>query len=154
MLIAATAKEIAFYSLSGFLILVGLGLAYALVRLGGTLKRLTSLIVGVEQEVVPVIAKAGGSIDRVNGQLDKLDVVTGSAVDAVASVDSAVRAVTLAAKMPVQKAAAWTAGLKHGVASYRRERSFEAAKVAARAAAEERGREFSEELRSEPSSEE
>jgi len=31
---------------------------------------------------------------------------------------------------------------------------FEAAKVAARAAAEERGREFSEELRSEPSSEE
>lgn len=43
-----------------------------------------------------MIGKVGGSVDRVNGQLDKVDRITDSAVDAASSVDTAVRAVSLA----------------------------------------------------------
>src|SRR5919107_1476397 len=83
-------------ALAFFLVAVGLGLGYAFFRLGETLKRLSSLIRGTERELLPVITKVGGSVDRVNGQLDKLDVVTDSAVDAVDSVDTAVRAASFA----------------------------------------------------------
>ena len=31
--------------------------------------------------MLPVIGKVGGSVDRVNGQLDKVDGITGAAVD-------------------------------------------------------------------------
>ena len=44
--------------------------------------------------MLPVIDKAGGTVDRVNAQLDKLDRMTDSAVDAAESVDTAVRAVS------------------------------------------------------------
>jgi hypothetical protein len=43
-----------------------------------------------------VIGKVGGSVDRVNGQLDKMDRITDSAVDAAASVGTAIRTVTAA----------------------------------------------------------
>ena len=97
--------------------LVGLALGYALLRLAGVLGRVSSLVGGVEQELVPVLNKAGGSIDRVNDQLDKLDVVTDSAVDAVESIDTVLRVVAGVVKLPAQKVAAWTAGLVHGLAA-------------------------------------
>ena len=56
-----------------------------------TFDRLSSFIRGTEREVLPVINKVGGSVDRVNAQLDKLDPATDSAVDAVEAVDEAVR---------------------------------------------------------------
>ena len=59
------------------------------------LRRSSSFIRGTERELLPVIHKVGDSVDRVNGQLDKLDVATDSAVDAVDAVDQAVRTVSL-----------------------------------------------------------
>ena len=58
----------------------GIGLAYMLLRLGGTFARLSSLIKGTERDLLPVFVKAGETVDRVNDQLDKVDVVTDSAV--------------------------------------------------------------------------
>ena len=55
---------------------------------------------------MPVINKTGGTVDRVNHQLDKLDAATDSAVDAVEAVDEAVRAVSFAVKRPVKKSSA------------------------------------------------
>src|SRR5437016_10592992 len=65
-----------------------LSLAYVFVRLAGTVTRVSSLIRGAEESVLPVIGKVGGSVDRVNGQLDKVDRITDSAVDAAESVDT------------------------------------------------------------------
>ena len=90
-------------ALAVFLLAVGLSFAYLLIRLGGTVARLSAFIQGAEREVLPVINKVGGSVDRVNGQLDKVDKITDSAVDAADSVDTAVRAVSLAVTRPVQK---------------------------------------------------
>jgi hypothetical protein len=149
MLLSSTAGSVAYAALAFFLIAIGLTLGYAFLRLAGVLGRVSSLVKGVEQELVPVINKAGGSIDRVNDQLDKLDVVTDSAVDAVGSIDTVLRAVAGAVKLPAKKLAALTAGLTHGLATFKVERDFSAAMAAARFAAEERENRFAEEFHSE-----
>jgi len=149
LLLSSTTGSVAYAALAFFLIAIGLTLGYALLRLAGVLGRVSSLVKGVEQELVPVLNKAGGSIDRVNDQLDKLDVVTDSAVDAVGSIDTVLRAIAGAVKLPAKKLAALTAGLAHGLATFKVERDFSAAMAAARFAAEERENRFAEEFRSE-----
>ena len=102
--LASTAGDVARYALALFLLLSGLGLAYMLFQLGGTFSRLSSFIRGTERELLPVINKTGGTVDRVNLQLDKMDRVTDSAVDMADSADTAVRAVSKAITTPVRSA--------------------------------------------------
>src|SRR6266567_2173030 len=65
--------DLADLALAIFLVAVGLGVGWAFLRLAVTFDRLSSLISGAEREVLPVVNKVGGSVDRVNTQLDKLD---------------------------------------------------------------------------------
>jgi uncharacterized protein YoxC len=145
--LAFSFSDLAYLALSIFLIAVGLALAYAFVRLAGTLGRLSAFIKGTQEEVLPVINKVGGSVDRVNSQLDKVDVMTDSAVDAVDSLDTAVRAVSLAITRPVQKVSGLAAGVTYGAAELRAHRDWRAAVEAGKAAAARRERELAEELR-------
>jgi uncharacterized protein YoxC len=139
--------DLAYLALSVFLLAVGLGLGYAFLRLGGTLGRLSAFIKGTQEELLPVIHKVGGTVDRVNGQLEKVDRVTDSAVDAADSVDTAVRAVSFAIARPVQKLSGLAAGLAFGVSDLRAHRSWRAAVAAGREAAARRERELEQELR-------
>ena len=111
--------DLAYLALAVFLVVVGVSLGYAFLRLGETFGRLSAFIRGTERELLPVITKVGGTVDRVNGQLDKVDQMTDSAVDAVESVDTAVRAVSLAVTKPVQKVAGFAAGVSHGTAAFK-----------------------------------
>jgi len=124
VIVAFSYGDLADLALAFFLIAVGLGLAWTFFRLAVTFDRISSLIRGTERELVPVITKVGGSVDRVNGQLDKLDQVTDSAVDAVDAVDQAVRTVSFAVKRPIQKLTGFTAGVSHGWASFKTRRSW------------------------------
>lgn len=146
-LLAASAGDIANYALAVFLLAVGLGLAYAFVRLGGTFARLSSFIKGTERELLPVIYKVGESVDKVNGQLDKVDQVTDSAVDMADSADTAVRAVSMAITRPVQKISGLAAGLSHGAATLKARKDFGEAVRSAKEAAARRERDLEEELR-------
>jgi len=141
-----TALDALWIALSVFLVLVGLGLGFVLFRLGATIRRLTSFIQGLETEVLPLVNKAGGTVDRVNAQLDKLDRVTESAVDAADSVDTAVRAVSHAIARPVQKISGLAEGVAHGLASLRTRKSVRSAYDSGRAAAARREQEIAEEL--------
>ena len=116
-------------------------------RASSSTYRLSSLIRGTEREVLPVINKVGGSVDRVNAQLDKLDTATDSAVDAVGAVDEAVRSVSFAVKRPVQKLAGFSAGVSHGWASLRARRGFSASMAEAKDASARRERDLEEELK-------
>ena len=140
-------SDLAYLALAVFLLAVGLALAYALVRLGGTLARLSAFIRGAQDEVLPVIGKVGGTVDRVNAQLDKVDLVTDSAVDAADSLDTAVRAVSVAVSRPVQKLSGLAAGLSYGFSELRVSRDWRAAVEAGREAAARRERELVDELR-------
>ncbi len=140
--------DLAHLALAVFLSRWASALGWAFLRLAVTFDRLSSFIKGTEREVLPVINKVGGSVDRVNAQLDKVDTRDDSAVDAVAAVDEAVRTVSFAVKRPVQK----LAGL-HGrrlarlvVAQDAREAGASAVDEA-KAAAARRERDLEEELK-------
>jgi uncharacterized protein YoxC len=147
MPVLVTFGDVAYAALSFFLVATGIGLLYVFLRLGGTLARLSSFIRGTEHEVLPVINKVGGTVDRVNAQFDKVDAVTDSAVDAADSVDTAVRAVSHAIAAPVQKLSGLAAGLTYGASELRSSRDWRAAVQAGREAAARRERELAEELR-------
>jgi uncharacterized protein YoxC len=147
MLAAFTWGDLWRLALAVFLFAVGLASAYLLVRLGGTVARLSALIKGTEQKLLPVIDKVGGSVDRVNGQLDKVDRITDSAVDAADSVDTAVRAVGMAVTRPVQKVSGLAAGLSYGAADFKSRRDWRHAVRAGKEAAARREQELADELR-------
>lgn len=147
MLVAFSPSDAAYVALAVFLLAAGLGLGYVFLRLGGTFGRLSAFIRGTERELLPVISKVGGSVDRVNAQLDKLDQATDSAVDAVGAVDEAVRAVSFAVKTPVQKLAGIASGLSHGFATFRTKRSWNDAVGSAKEASRRRQTDLEEELR-------
>jgi hypothetical protein len=136
-------------ALAVFLIVVGLALAYAFLRLGDVIGRVSGFIRRTEHEVLPVIRKVGGTVDRVNDQLDKVDQVTTSAVDAVAAVDRAVRAVSSAVTMPVQKLSGLVTGVSYGASSLKTHRSWGTAVQAGKEAAARREQDLSEELKGE-----
>ena len=145
-MIAASASDWADYALAVFLILTGLGLAYALLKLAVAFQRTASFISSSEREVMPVINKTGGTIDRVNRELDKIDPATDSAVDAVVAVDEAVRAVSFAIKRPIQKLVGVSAGARHGWATMRARRDVKAAVASGKDAAARREADFDDDL--------
>ena len=111
--------DVAYAALAFFLVLAGLAVAYGAFRFGRTLGRASSLIEGTETELLPVITKLGGTLDRVNTQLDKVDVMTDSAVDAVTTVDTGVRTITGAIARPVQVIVGFFSGARHAASSAR-----------------------------------
>jgi hypothetical protein len=91
--------------------------------------------------------KAGGTVDRVNYELDKLDTVTDSAVSMADSADTAVRAISTAIAAPVEKVSGLAAGLTHGFSKFRKTKDFREAKTAAQEAARQREADLHEDLR-------
>ena len=147
MIVAFSFGDLAYLALAVFLVAVGLGLSWAFLRLAVTFDRLSSLIRGTEREALPVINKVGGTVDRVNRELDKVDIAVDSAVDAVVAADEAVRAASFAVKRPVQKAVGLSAGLTHGWASIKSRRSWHDTVAEAKDAAQRRERDLDEELK-------
>ena len=144
-----TAIDGLWVALSILCILTALTLAFLLVRLALVVGRLGGFIGGLERELLPVITKVGGTIDRANVQLDQVDQVTDSAVDAADAVDTTIRAVTMAITRPVQKISGLAAGLTHGIASFRVGHDPRGAYEAGRGAAWRREQEIADELRRE-----
>jgi hypothetical protein len=115
---AVTTSEALDVVLIVFLIVVGLAVAYAFWRLGVLFSQLCTTVAHTEAEVLPVVNKSGGTLDRVNRELDKVDVMTDSAVEAVTAVDRAVRAVSAIVTAPIQALAGLAAALRHGMSSF------------------------------------
>ena len=145
-MLAFSAGDVASIALAVFLVLVGLGIAFVCIKLGGTLQRLSAFIRGAQDEVLPVVSKVGTTVDHVNAQMEKVDRMTDSAVDAADSVDTAVRAVSMAVTRPVEIVSGVAAGLAHGVADFKINRSWRSAVGSAKAAAAAREEELAEEL--------
>ena len=146
-LLASTASTAAYWALALFLVAVGIGVLYAMLRLGQLFDRVSSLVSGAERDALPVAVKAGLTVDRINWQLDKADAVTDSAVDMASSADTAVRAVSYAIAAPVEKVSGLAAGISHGFSSLRKTKSPSAAFSTAKEAAARRQRDLREDMR-------
>jgi uncharacterized protein YoxC len=146
-MLAFGAGDVAYIALSVFLVLVAVGFAWLAWKLGETFGRLSAFIRGAQEEVLPVVSKVGTTVDHVNAQMEKVDQMTDSVVDAVQTADAAVRTLSAAATAPVRKLSGLAAGTSHGFAELKVHRSWSRAKAAARAASAERESELDEELR-------
>jgi hypothetical protein len=144
--VATSAGDFAYYGLAVFLVLVGLGSFWALWKLGNVFGRLSSFLSGTERDLLPVLVKAGGTVDRVNKQLDKADTITDSAVSMAESVDTAVRAVSFAITKPVEKVSGAAAGVSHAFSSFKKNHDFRAAVDDAKEAAARRAQDLHEDL--------
>jgi uncharacterized protein YoxC len=146
MPLAFTWGNLADLAVAIFLFAVGLTLAYLFLRLAETFVRVSTFVRRTERELLPVLSKVGGTVDRVNSQLDKVDRITDSAVDAVEAVDSGVRTVSATVRKPVQKLAGFAAGVSYGASSLRTNRSWRGAVQAGKDAAVRREQDLEEEL--------
>jgi hypothetical protein len=146
-LLAVTGGDVAYWGLAIFLVAIGLGSLYMLVKLGELFGRVSSFIKGTERDLLPVIVKTGGTVDRINYQLDKADSVTDSAVSMADSADTAVRAVSYAIAKPVEKASGFAAGIAHGISSLKKNRNVGDAVNDAKEAARQREADLAEDLR-------
>ena len=146
-ILASTASDATYWGLAIFLIAIGLASAFMLFRLGQSFERLSSFIRGTERDLLPVIVKAGFTVDRVNYQLDKADTVTDSAVSMADSADTAVRAISTVITTPVEKVSGLAAGVTQGFSQFRKSRSFGDATAAGRDAARQREADLREDLR-------
>ena len=124
LVVATSAGDIAYYGLAVFLVLVGVGSFWMLWKLGNVFGRLSSFISGTERDLLPVVVKTGGTVDRINKQLDKADTITDSAVSMAESADTAVRAISFAIAKPVEKVSGAAAGVSHAFSSFRKNRDF------------------------------
>jgi hypothetical protein len=146
MLLAVTTGQALDVVLAVFLVVVGLAIGYAFWKLGVLLSQLRRTVRNTEREVLPVIGKTGGTIDRVNSQLDKLDVMTDSAVEALSAIDRAVRAVSALITAPVQALAGLATAIRHGVSSFVTHHDMDEAVQTAKDAAQRRMSDLAEEL--------
>jgi Flp pilus assembly protein TadG len=147
MTVAFSAGDAAYWGLAIFLVLLGLGSLWALVKLGQLFDRISTFIRGTERDLLPVVVKTGGTVDRGNCQLDRLDTVTDSAVSMADSADTAVRAVSTAIATPVEKVSGLAAGIAHGFSSLKKTRSMSEAMDAAKDASRRRQHDLAEDLR-------
>jgi predicted PurR-regulated permease PerM len=146
MTLAITTSQALDVVLAIFLVVVGLAFGYAFWRLGVLFSQLRTTVQHTEEEVLPVINKTGGTLDRVNTELDKLDVMTDSAVEAVTAIDRAVRAVSAVVTAPIEALAGLATALRHGVSSLLAHRDVDEAVRAAKDAGTRRMADIADEL--------
>jgi hypothetical protein len=146
MALAVTTSEALDVVLIIFLIVVGLAVAYAFWRLGVLFSQLRTTVQHTEEEVLPVINKTGGTLDRVNTELDKLDIMTDSAVEAVTAMDRAIRAVSAVVTAPIEALAGLAAAFRHGVSSLIAHRDVDEAVRTAKEAGTRRMTDLADEL--------
>ncbi len=110
-------------ALSFFLIIVGVGIAYVCFRLGGVLSRMSTTVVRVTDEVVPILTRAQTTVDGINLELQRVDEIMVSAVNATKGAEKTVTSISNAVTAPVKKASGWAAAAKEAMATFRARRA-------------------------------
>ncbi|MDI9598063.1 MAG: DUF948 domain-containing protein, partial [Acidobacteriota bacterium] len=64
------------YAAAFFFVLVAIAAAYALFKAGATLGRVDSVLDDVDKQAVPLMQKAGTTLDGVNANLGNVDQIT------------------------------------------------------------------------------
>ncbi len=110
-------------ALSFFLVIVGVGIAYVCFRLGGVLSRMSTTVVRVTDEVVPILTRAQTTVDGINLELQRVDEIMVSAVNATKGAEKTVTSISNVVTAPVRKASGWAAAAKEAMATFRARRA-------------------------------
>ncbi len=101
-----------------FFILFGVGLFYMLWRLGGVFTRATNILSDVNTEVIPLLNRVETTLDRVNGELDQVENITGSVAQIIKVAETTTTAVHSAVAKPIKKMAGISSAVTEGIASF------------------------------------
>jgi uncharacterized protein YoxC len=108
------------YAAAFFFVLVAIAAAYALFKAGKTLERVDKVLTDVDTEAVPLMQKAGTTLDGVNANLGNVDQITKDVADITDKIDTMANVVEGAVSTPARKAAAFGAGVQGAVSSFMR----------------------------------
>jgi uncharacterized protein YoxC len=108
------------YAAAFFFVVVAIAAAYALFKAGGTLGRVDTVLDDVDKQAVPLMQKAGTTLDGVNANLGNVDQITKDVADITDKIDAMANAVEGAVSTPARKAASFTAGVQGAVSSFMR----------------------------------
>ncbi len=108
------------YAAAFFFVVVAIAAAYALFKAGGTLQRVDGVLADVDREAVPLLQKAGTTLDGVNANLGNVDQITKDVADITDKIDGLATAVEDAVSTPARKAASFSAGVQGAVSSFMR----------------------------------
>jgi len=108
------------YAAAFFCVAVAIASVYALVKLGKMINRVDTVLEDVDREAVPLMQKAGTSLDGVNANLGNVDQITKDVADITDKIDSMANAVEGAVSTPARKAASFSAGVQGAVSSFMR----------------------------------
>ncbi|MCE5253459.1 MAG: hypothetical protein LLG45_04505 [Actinomycetia bacterium] len=101
-----------------FFVLFGVGIAYALFRLGAVFKRLSGILADANTQVLPLLTRIETTLDNVNAELGKVDDITGSVAGIVKTAEQTTTAVQGAVAKPLKWVAGVAAGVSEGVRSF------------------------------------
>ncbi|MEQ9093974.1 MAG: hypothetical protein RLN63_07685, partial [Miltoncostaeaceae bacterium] len=90
-------------ALSIFLVVTGLGLGYLFLRIAGVFSRVGSSVTRVTDEIVPILSRAQTTVDGVNLELQRVDEMMQTAVNATKGAEKTVQTVSSAVTAPVRK---------------------------------------------------
>src|SRR5512137_1948579 len=108
------------YAAAFFFVVVAVAAAYALVKAGGTLGRVDTVLDDVDKQAVPLMQNAGTTLDGVNANLGNVDQITKDVADITDKFDAMATAVEGAVSTPARKAASFSAGVQGAVSSFMR----------------------------------
>jgi uncharacterized protein YoxC len=118
--VAVTSSDVLRYAAAFFFVLVAIGIAYACFKVAKTLDRVDVVMADVDREAVPLMQKAGVTLDNVNANLSNVDDITKDVADITDKIDSMATAIEGAVTKPARKAAAFSAGVQTAVSSFMR----------------------------------
>lgn len=111
-----------------FFVVVAIFLAYMLFKAGKALERLDKVLADVDENGIPLMRKAGTTLDGVNANLGNVDEITKDVAGITDKIDRMTGSVETAVKTPARKAAAFSAGVQSAVSNFmKRDKTGDAA---------------------------
>jgi hypothetical protein len=114
----STSSLVLRYAAAFFFVLVAIAAAYALFKTGKVMDRVDVVLADVDEQAVPLLQKAGTTLDEVNGSLGNVDQITRDVANTTDRLDKMANAVEGAVSTPARKAAAFSAGVQSAVSSF------------------------------------
>ncbi len=106
------------YTAAFFFVVVAIALAYALIKAAKALDRVDKVLADVDEQGIPLMQKAGSTLDGVNANLGNVDEITKDVAGITDKLDTMATAVEGAVTTPARKAAAFSAGVQSAVSSF------------------------------------
>ena len=110
-----------------FFVVVAIFMAYMLFKAAKALERVDKLLANVDENGIPLMQKAGTTLDGVNANLGNVDEITKDVAGITDKLDRMTGSVETAVTTPARKAAAFSAGVQSAVSSFmKRDKSGDA----------------------------